>query len=378
MSLSQFEIKAPETALGDLRERLARTRWPDQLADAGWDYGTNLDYLKDLCAYWRDRFDWRAQERELNRWPQFIADIDGVQVHFQHIRGKGPKPLPLIISHGWPGSFYEMHKVIGPLSDPASDGGDPADSFDVVVPSLPGFGYSGPTRQRGVSPARIAEVFHRLMTEELGYQRYAAQGGDFGASISRQMALLAPEAVLGIHLNMVGGSTANPRTDEEMALAEHRRWWDEEETGYQRIHRTKPQTLAYGLTDSPAGLAAWIVEKWRTWSDCDGDVEKRFTKDELLTNVMIYWLTGTINSSTRLYYEGYRALHTGAMRNSFVTVPVGVAMFPRDMIRATRLEADVQLNVTRWTEMPRGGHFAAMEEPELLAEDVRAFFRTLR
>jgi len=379
MPVEPFRIDVPQPVLDDLRDRLARTRWPDQVPDSGWDYGTDLAYMKELVAYWRDGFDWRKQERLLNSFPQFRARVDGIDVHFVHVRGKGPAPVPLLLSHGWPGSFFEMYKVIGPLSDPASHGGDPADAFDVVVPSLPGYGFSGPTAERGVGPARIGEVLHRLMTQELGYERYAAQGGDWGAIISTMIARMFPSAVIGIHLNMLAGRLAEdePLSEEERALAAVRARFAQEETGYQRIQGTRPQTLAYGLNDSPAGLAAWIVEKWRAWSDCDGDIETRFTKDEVLTNVTIYWVTGTINSSMRLYYESGHARPALPMTEK-VAVPVGVADFPREIYRASRRQAERTYNVRHWTTMPRGGHFAAVEEPDLLVADVQEFFRGLR
>jgi pimeloyl-ACP methyl ester carboxylesterase len=382
MALTPFRIDLPEDVLTDLRERLRRTRWPDQLPGAAWDYGTDIAYLRELVAYWIDGFDWRAQESKLNELPQFVVEVDDVRLHFVHVRGKGDDPLPLLLTHGWPGSFYEMHKVIGPLTDPAAHGGDPAASFDVVVPSLPGYGFSGPTHVRGVGPARIAQLLHELMTGVLGYRRFGAQGGDWGSIITTSMARLFPDSLSGIHLNMVSGRGApsDPESEEEKRLAERAARFAQEETGYQRIQGTKPQTLAYGLNDSPAGLAAWIVEKWRTWSDCGGDIESRFTKDEILTNVTMYWVTGTINSSMRLYYESAHAAASGAppMPPGPIQVPTAVADFPAEIYRVSRRQAEAAFNLQRWTPMPRGGHFAAMEEPGLLAEDIRAFFASLR
>ncbi len=375
MPIEPFTIHVDDDVLADLRRRLERTRWPDQIPGTGWDYGTDRAYLEELVRYWLESFDWRRQEALLNTWPQFKTAVEGIDLHFAQVKGKGPAPLPLVITHGWPGSFFEMHKVIGPLTDPAAYGGDPADAFDVVVPSIPGFGFSGPTRERGVSPARVAEVLNGLMTEQLGYSRYGAQGGDFGSAISRQIGNLYPEHVVGVHLNMVGGwPNEAPANEQEREIEELRNWWVTNETGYSAIQRTKPQSLAYGLNDSPAGLAAWIVEKWRTWSDCDGDVERRFSKDDLLTNITIYWVTETITSSVRFYYESARA----PIAPQKGPVPIGVAMFPKDMIRTTRAQAEDHYNITHWTEMPRGGHFAAMEEPELFVEDVRTFFRAVR
>ncbi len=276
MPPTPFTIAVPDEILADLKRRLRDTRWPDQLPGTTWEYGTDIGYLKELVGYWMGGFDWRKQEAMLNQFPQFKTQVDGVDLHYVHVRGKGPNPAPLLLTHGWPGSFFEMYKVIGPLTDPAAYGGDPADSFDVVVPSLPGFAFSGPTRERGVGPVRAAEVEHRLMTEQLGYNRFGAQGGDWGAIISTSMARMFPKSLTGIHLNMLAGQRGGgeAQTDEEKEQAQRSAFFAQEEAGYQRIQGTKPQTLGYGLNDSPAGLAAWIVEKWRTWSDCDGDVER--------------------------------------------------------------------------------------------------------
>ncbi len=379
MAATPFKIEVPEAVLVDLKRRLRDTRWPDQLPDTTWEYGTDIGYLKELVAYWMSGFDWRKQEAMLNQFPQFKTQVDGVDLHYVHARGKGPSPAPLLLTHGWPGSFFEMYKVIGPLTDPAAYGGDPADSFDVVVPSLPGFAFSGPTRERGVGPVRAAELEHKLMTEELGYGRFGAQGGDWGAIISTSMARLFPKSLSGIHLNMLAGQRGGgePQTEEEKEQAQRGAFFAQEEAGYQRIQGTKPQTLGYGLNDSPAGLAAWIVEKWRTWSDCDGEIEKSFTKDEILTNVTIYWVTGTINSSTRIYYESGHARPALPMTER-VDVPTAVADFPKEIYRASRRQAESFYNVQHWTTMPRGGHFAALEEPESLVADIRDFYRGFR
>jgi pimeloyl-ACP methyl ester carboxylesterase len=382
MGLTPFRIEVREDVLNDMRDRLRRTRWPDQIADSAWDYGTDIAYLRELVSYWAEGFDWRAQEAKLNALPQFVTEVDGARLHFVHVRGAGPNPMPLLLTHGWPGSFFEFHKVIGPLADPAAQGLDPGVSFDVVVPSLPGYGFSGPTEVRGIGPARIAQLLHGLMTRELGYQRFGAQGGDWGSIITTSMARLFPESLAGIHLNMVSGrvAPADAESEEEKRLAERAARFAQEETGYQRIQGTKPQTLAYGLNDSPAGLAAWIVEKWRTWSDCGGDIESRFTKDEILTNATIYWVTGTINSSMRLYYESAHAAASGAppQPSGRQEVPTAIADFPAEIYRVSRRQAEAAFNLQRWTSMPRGGHFAAMEEPGLLAEDIRSFFASLR
>ena len=377
MRIDPFTIQVAEEVLSDLRQRLARTRWPDQLPEAGWDYGTNRTYLQHLVNYWLEGYDWRAQERLLNTFPQFTTEIDGVHLHFLHLKGKGTQPIPLIISHGWPGSFFEMYKIIGPLTDPARFGGDPADAFDVVVPSLPGYGFSGPTNTRGVTVTRIAGVFVTLM-QELGYEHFAAQGGDWGSSICATLGRSYPDKLVGIHLNFL---LLRSNTSQEATNDEERRWRERlalfltDGSGYSRIQGTRPQTLAYGLNDSPVGLAGWIIEKFRAWSDCHGDLESVFTKDELLTNVMIYWVTQTINSSTRLYYETFHQRETDQGR---VEVPTGVAVFPQEIAVPPRSIAQHYYNIQRWTEMNAGGHFAALEQPQALVEDIRAFFRPLR
>ena len=383
MDIQPYKIGVPQDVLDDLRERLGDTRWPDQIAGAGWEYGTSLDYLRGLVEYWRTGFDWRTQERLINNFDQFLADIDGLPVHFIHQRGQGLEPFPLIISHGWPGSICEMLKIIPMLTDPAAHGADPADSFDVVVPSLPGYGFSGKPTGRGMGNRRIASMWRRLMVEGLGYSRFGAQGGDWGGMISSRLGFDFPEDVAGVHVNLMTGVPASVRSldppltrSEQAFLAQARRWF-EDEGGYFHIQRTKPQTLAYGLNDSPAGLAGWVVEKFRTWSDCGGDVESSFTKNELLTNITVYWVTQTIGSSARHYYEN-RVDNWRFPRGERVEVPCGVAVFPKEINLPPREWAEHTHNVVRWTEMPRGGHFAAMEEPELLAEDIRAFFRPLR
>ena len=382
MDIKPFKVEIPEATLEELRERLAHTRWPDEIPDSHWDYGSNLAYVKELVEYWRTEFDWRAREEAINSFSHFRANVDGLGIHFIHQRGKGPAPLPLVITHGWPSSFVEMLKVIPLLTDPASHGGDPADSFDVVVPSMPGYGFSDRPAQRGMNVFRIADLWVRLMTEGLGYHRFGAQGGDWGAGVTSNLGLNYPDNLVGIHMTMPSatpylGPGARELSDAERILIEQRDNWGQAEGGYGHIQQTKPQTLAYGLNDSPAGLAAWIVEKFRTWSDCDGDVERRFTKDELLTNITIYWATQTISSSTRLYYESQRA--TRALKEGEkIQVPSAVARFPVEISHPPREWAERSYNLQHWTEMPRGGHFAALEEPELLVEDIRDFFRPLR
>jgi pimeloyl-ACP methyl ester carboxylesterase len=379
-AIAPFRIKVPDAALSDLKERLARTRFPGEIAGSGWDYGTNLAYLKELATYWHTRFDWRAAERRLNQFDQFTTNIDGLQVHFIHQRSKNPRALPLVVTHGWPGSIAEFTKVIGPLTDPAAHGGSEADAFHVVAISLPGFGFSGKPTERGYSPERIAGIVAKLMAR-LGYSRYGLQGGDWGSSISRWVALNDGSHVAGLHLNfcLAGPPPGVKDPNEGVPPAELERMrarqsFFETERGYFLEQSTKPQTVGYGLDDSPAGLAAWIVEKFRSWSDVDGNVERKFTKDELLTNVTIYWVTQTATSSARIYYENARA--AGPQRR--VEVPTGCAVFPKEISFAPRRWVEAQYNLTRWTEMPRGGHFAALEEPELFVDDVRAFFRTVR
>jgi microsomal epoxide hydrolase len=378
--IEPYTIHVPDEVLSDLKARLDRTRFPDTLEGVGWDYGTELTYLRSLVEYWRTRFDWRAQERKLNQLEQFTTTIDGLRIHFVHRRSKVPGAMPLLLTHGWPGSFFEFTKIIGPLTDPAAHGGRAEDAIHVVALSLPGFGFSDKPRDRGYSPEKMADIIAKLMAR-LGYQRYGAQGGDWGGIISRLIAINDAPHVAGLHLNFCTAGPPAGAADPNAGVpeAELRRWQArqsemENERAYQQIQATKPQTLGYGLTDSPAGLAAWIVEKFRTWCDCGGDVESRFTKDDLLTNIMIYWATGTATSSARIYYENRVARPNPAR----VTVPTGCALFPREITVPPRRWVEARYNLVRWTEMPRGGHFAALEQPELLVEDVRAFFRGLR
>ena len=383
MEARPFKIAVEDRVLDDLRDRLADTRWPDEITASEWDYGSNLDYVKELVEYWRTGFDWRAQENLINSYSHFKAEVDGLNVHFIHERGKGPNSMPLVITHGWPSSFFEMHKIVPLLADPGSHGGDPADSFDVVAPSLPGFGFSDRPNQRGVEVQKTADMWAKLMTENLGYPRFGAQGGDIGAGVTAVLGFAHSDKMIGIHLTALTrpvpylGAGSRPLTDAEKAHMKQRDEWEQAEGGYNHIQGTKPQTLAYGLNDSPAGLAAWIVEKYRAWSDCGGNVESRFTKDELLTTITIYWVTQTIGSSTRMYYENQHRLWT-MKQDELVQAPTAVAMFPREISTPPREWGERSYNIQRWTTMPRGGHFAALEEPQLLAEDVRAFFRPLR
>ncbi len=383
MDVQPFKIQVPDETLTDLQERLAQTRWPDEIPGSDWDYGTNLAYLKELVDYWRTSFNWRAQEEAINRFSHFMTDVDGFGIHFIHERGKGPNPMPLVLTHGWPGSFFEMSKITPLLADPASHGGDAADAFHVVTPSMPGYGFSDHPTKPGMHVLRVSDLWVKLMTEGLGYNRFGAQGGDWGASVTAYLGFAYPENLIGIHLtSMVRptpymGPGSTPLSEAEQALMKQREEWLQAEGGYSHIQGTKPQTLSYGLNDSPVGLAAWLVEKYRSWSDCGGDVEKRFTKDELLTTITIYWVTQIINSSTRLYYETAR--HPWDMKQGErISVPAAMAVFPGEISLPPREWGERSYNVHRWTEMPSGGHFAALEEPERLAEDIRAFFRPLR
>ena len=372
-----FNIQISEAVLLDLQRRLQATRWPDAVEGAGWDYGTDLDYARELVGYWRDHYDWRVHEQALNALPHYQARVGDHGIHFIHQPGRGPQPLPLVLTHGWPSSFYEMHKVVGPLSDPAAHGGDPADAFHVVVPSLPGYGFSERPSQPGMNTDRIADLWARLMVEELGYERFGAQGGDWGTAVTSGLALRHRERMIGVHFNMVA-----PPIDEATLDAEQLAWWKgvqayrAQEWGYVQLQSTKPQSLSFGLNDSPAGLAAWIIEKWRRWSDCEGDLERVYSKDELLTNITLYWVTQTIGSSLRLYRETFG---TGPMppRYERIEVPTGVAAFKEDN-RPPRELVEPHYDLRRFTVMERGGHFPAMENPEDLVAEIRAFFRPLR
>jgi len=376
-----YQIHIDDEILSDLQERLKRTRWPDEMPGAGWAYGSDLTYLKALVNYWRDEFDWRKQERELNRFRQYIVPLAGIDLHFIHEPGHGSHPMPLLISHGWPGSVLEFHKLIPMLTDPERFGADPADSFTVVAPSLPGYTFSFKPNQQRFSVEQIAEVFAQLMTDVMGYERFGAQGGDWGAFVTSRLACDVPERLYGIHLNLLAvprDPTAykNPTDDERRYLEELNRFL-KEETGYQWIQGTKPQTLSYGLTDSPAGLAAWIVEKFYTWSDCRGDLDAYFGRDTILTNIMLYWATKAIGSS---FWPYYARLHGPwpVPKDRRIEVPTGYVQFPKEILRPPRSVADQVYNIKRWSVKQRGGHFAALEQPEVLAEEIRVFFRQFR
>lgn len=382
-----FEIHVPEADLADLGQRLARWRRSADFGNDDWRYGMNGAYLAELIDYWIDRYDWRAHEARMNAHPHFRVDLEGMPIHFMHVRGKGPDPIPIVLSHGWPWTFWDFEKMLGPLSDPAAHGGDPTDAFDVIVPSLPGFGFSSPLDRTGVGFPRTAELWNRLMREVLGYSRYAAHGGDWGSLVTAAIGHRAKDHVLGVHESMGGflgidyaGIPAEDYGPEEADWENRVLRRLRATTSHMAVHTTDPQTLAFALEDSPVGLAAWIVERRRAWSDCGGDVESRFSKDELLTTVSIYWHTRTIGSSMRFYWESmgpaaWTPVHDCAPN---VPVPSGFAIFPEDNILVPRRTAERYANVQHWNVMPRGGHFSAAEEPDLLVEDMRTFFRGLR
>lgn len=371
-----FRIEVADAEIDDLRDRLTRTRWPDELAEAGWDYGIPLADTKELARYWATDYDWRRHEARLNEFPQFTATIDGQKIHFLHVLSGEPNAVPLLLTHGWPGSIVEFMQVIGPLVDPRKYGGNPADGFHVVVPSIPGFGFSGPTTDKGWDVKRVASAFAQLM-QRLGYNRFGAQGGDWGSAISREIGLAAREHVIGVHLNTLAAPpSGDPKdmeslTDREKGFLEQANRFRQQGSGYFMIQGSRPQTLAYALTDSPAGLLAWIAEKFHEWADQPID------RDLMLTDISVYWFTRTANSSARLYYEfGHSGSSWGKIEN--LTVPVGVAVFPREISPPIRRFAERTNNIVHWTEFDKGGHFAAMEQPELLVEDVRSFFRLVR
>src|SRR5438477_132327 len=381
MAPQQFELKVSDAAIADLKTRLGLTRFPDAAPGEPWAYGTSVDYVRDLVSYWKDSFDWRAQEAALNEFPQFKVPLHDIDLHYLHVPGVGPKPYPLMLMHGWPCSVFEFLDIIPRLADPARFGGDAKDAFTVIAPSLPGYGLSFKPGQKRFVLQDIADCLHDLMTEILGFQKFAAQGGDWGAGVASLIGQKYPSSVCGIHLNLLfaprdkitgGNSESETRYSERLAH------WLKEETGYQQIQGTKPQTLAFGLTDSPAGLAAWIAEKFQSWSDNDGVPENAIARDRMLANVALYWFTGAIGSS---FWPYYGRLHTpwpvSAKRP--ITVPTGYAAFPKEIVRPPRsIASKAYTDIRRWTEMKKGGHFAAMEQPEALAHEIREFFRPLR
>jgi pimeloyl-ACP methyl ester carboxylesterase len=374
-----FRVDIPQADLDDLRDRLARTRWPDELPGVGWSYGAPVSYLKGLAEYWRTSYDWREREAELNEFPQFTTEIDGQNIHFLHVRSPEPDAMPLLLTHGWPGSIVEFMNILGPLTDPAAHGGDPADAFHVVAPSIPGFGFSGPTKEAGWDLARVAQAWKTLMSR-LGYARYGTQGGDTGAVISPAVGRIDSARVIGVHVNGgLGFPSGDPEEFAGLNTAEQERLGRmreqmEDGAGYAIIQSTRPQTLGVGLADSPAGQLAWIVERFKEWTDPAHDLpEDAVSLDQMLTNVSVYWFTGTATSSARLYKE--EAASWG-QKTEYSDVPSGVAVFRTDF--GVRAIAERDHNVVHWSQFDRGGHFAAMEAPDLLVGDVRTFFRALR
>lgn len=372
-SIRPFRVSVPEDALDDLRSRLARTRWPDELPDAGWSYGVPLARVRELAEHWRTDYDWRRHETRLNSFPQFTTEIDGQNLHFLHVRSPEPSALPLLLTHGWPSTVADFCEIIGPLTDPRAHGADPATAFHVVAPSLPGYGFSGPTTEAGWGVTRIAEAWAELM-RRLGYPRYGAQGGDWGARISPELARVAPSAVVGVHANaFVALPAGDAGSLEGLSAAERERLagltrWREERSGYAQIQSTRPQTLAYAMADSPAGQLAWYAE----WFDDYGEKVASVSRDALLTNVTVYWLTGTAGSAARLYREAAASWGRPAERSK---VPLGIAVFPGDS--TVRRFAERDHEVVHWSEFSRGGHFASLQAPDLLVQDIRDFFAAL-
>lgn len=388
MSAQSLRIAVAQEVLDDLHQRLDRTRWVDDLGDSGWKYGLSIPYMRELASYWRTRFDWRSQEAALNRFSHFRVELKGgLGLHYIHERGRGPAPCPIILTHGFPDSFLRFSKLIPLLTDPGSHGGDAADAFDVVVPSLPGYGFSDKPRP-GTTVFDVGAIWHELMAGHLGYSQYCAHGGDWGSMITELLARDHASEILGIHLTDVPFIHSYQQPDdpshEEKNYLDAIQKFPQTQGAYALVQGSQPQVAAIGIADSPIGLASWIIEKYRRWSDCDGDLERAFTKDELLTNVMLYWITESIATSFLPYYD---VAHIGAMGwmaqklkhwMGSASVPAAFAMFPKDLSHPPREWAERFFNVQRWTQMPRGGHFAALEEPEALAHDIRTFFRPLR
>ena len=384
--MTPFTVDVPQSDLDDLRDRLVRTRWAGDFGGDSWDYGTNGVYLRELVDYWLNGYDWRATERAINAFANFREDVSGTPIHFIHERGKGPNPIPLVLTHGWPWTFWDFKKVIGPLTDPSAYGGDAKDAFDVIVPSLPGYGFSTPAT-RGIAYWEIADLWVELM-DRLGYGKFGAVGGDWGAFVSAQLGHKYADRMLGVHIQLLvpldiaaGGDLPTPED-----FAPDERPWIEEaarfragEYGYALLQKTKPRTHSFSANDSPAGLLAWIVEKRRTWSGCGGDVERCFSKDELIDTAMIYWITQSFGSAARLYYESaIRPWTPSHQRRPVVEAPTAVPVFPDEVMHQPRKWAERYYNLQRWTPMPGGGHFGPMEQPETLVSDIRAFFGSLR
>lgn len=385
-AVTPFTVDVPQDVLDDLDARLRKTRLPVDFANDDWRYGVNGVYLREFLDYWLTGYDWRAHEAAMNRFNHFRTTMDGIPIHFIHERGVGPEPIPLILSHGWPWTFWDFKEVIGPLANPAAHGGDPADAFDIVVPSLPGYGFSSPLTTAGVSPRATADLWLRLMRDVLGYERFGAQGGDWGAIITAQMGHAFAEHLIGVHLSMPGlpGDVLNRLSADDYGPDEDG-WFDRMRTrmrtatSHLALNSNDPQTAAYALNDSPAGLAAWIIERRRNFGDTNGDVESRFSKDDLITTTMIYWVTESFGTAMRFYWENahdpWQPRHD---RHPVVEAPTGIAVFPQELLLIPRAVAARETNLQHWTVMPSGGHYAPAEEPELFLEDVRTFFRALR
>ncbi|HEX6870838.1 MAG TPA: epoxide hydrolase [Micromonosporaceae bacterium] len=390
-----FRINIPQSELDDLRRRIAHTRWSPDVPSVGWSRGVPQAYLRDLVDYWLTTYDWRTEEARLNRLPQFTTEIDGTKVHYVHVRSPEPNAIPLIVTHGWPGSVAEFLNVVGPLTNPAAHGGNPAHAFHLVIPSLPGYGFSGPLREPGWNISRIARAWAELM-RRLGYERYGTQGGDFGSPISLELGRVDPEHVMGVHVNMLAVfPSGNPAeladlSEQDMGRLAGLSKFDSDGSGYLKLLSTRPQTVSYAMNDSPVGLLAWVVERFKEWTAPHGSLDDALDRDLLLTNVMIYWLTNTIGSSGQLYYEIMDAQRKAAAasggkdmlsghKEAPITVPVGVAVFPNDCFVPVRRLAERDIStIVHWSEFDRGGHFAAMEVPHLYIDDVRAFFHSLK
>lgn len=379
--VTRFQIDVPESAIEDLKDRLRRTRWPESETPDDWSQGVPLAYAQEFCDYWANEYDWPARQQELNRCDQFIAPIQGLDVHFYHVTSPNPDAMPLVLTHGWPGSVVEFQKVIGPLTDPAAHGGDAADAFHVICPSLPGYGFSGKPDETGFGVEKIAGMWNELVTG-LGYDRYFAQGGDWGAAVTTAIGIQNLGACVGVHLNMPSAGPTkeareNPTPADERAFEGGRAYqqWD---SGYSKQQSTRPQTLGYGLADSPSGQAMWILEKFWRWTDCQGHPENALSRDEILDNIMLYWLTNSGASSARLYWESFNRAFAGDADNQ-VKVPTGCSIFPREIVPTPRAWAEQRYpNIVYWNELDAGGHFAAFEQPALFVGELRACFRAMR
>lgn len=381
MAIEDFTIDFSGSLLNDLSTRLKNTKWTNGRDSSDWKYGTGKAYLKDFVAYWIEEYDWKAREKELNAYPQFKCNVDDVDIHFYHIKGKGANPMPIILTHGWPDSFLRYQKVIPILTDPARFGRNSNDSFDVVVPSLPGFGFSSLPRSAGMNNANIAGLWKQLMIEKLGYEKFGALGGDMGSGVTRYLAYQYPECLIAIHLTDVGiirdiafSNSIEDLSIEEKQYRQAALQWMSQEGAYISIQSTKPLTLGYGLSDSPLGLSAWILEKFYSWSDCNGNLENRYSKDELLDNIMIYWLSNSIGTSNHIYYENTHSLP----KIGKIVVPTGMALFSKDVLPPPKKWVEDNLNLVHWTDIPEGGHFTAMESPDLFADDVIKFYHSFR